>query len=242
MRGRTGRRVQMPELIYCADGNRRFAEIAIEAGFFYGAQLPKTVYLPLYFADQDFKRPRYADYIVALRRHRPFMASVLDIEERRRMEEYMMRAEEISRYCSVVMLIPKVVGIIQELPREICGKPVRLGYSVKTKFGGTAVPISEFQDWPIHLLGGSPKKQFQLAREMNVVSADGNYAQKMSLFNEFWDGSNWRELSEHGGKVDIDGPYESFRRSCENIMEMWESDGRFRVVHNSAGSARPAWR
>lgn len=148
----------IPELIYCADGNRRFAEIAINTGFKYGAQLPNTVYFPPYFADQDFKRPRYTGYIQALRRHRPYMASVLDIEEQRRLDEYLMRADEVSLYCQVVMLIPKINGVIKILPRQINGKTVRLGYSVPTRFGGTSVPIDEFGDWPVHLLGGSPKK------------------------------------------------------------------------------------
>lgn len=212
----------MPDLIYCADGNRRFAEIAIKAGFLYGAQLPRTVYFQPWFADQDFKRPRYVGYIQALRKHRPYMASVLDIEEYRRLDEYLMRAEEVSQYCQVVMLIPKVSGIIKELPREINGKLIRLGYSVPTRFGKTDVPLNEFDGWPVHLLGGSPKKQKHLAQQMNVVSCDGNYAQLMATrYCEFWDGEKWRELADYGGKVEQDAPYEAFRRSCENIMAMW---------------------
>lgn len=222
---------------YCADGNRRFAEIAIEAGFLYGAQLPKTIYFHPWFCDQDFKRPRYVDYIQALRKYRPYLASVLDIEESRRLDEYLMRAEEISQYCTEVMLIPKVHGIIKELPREINGKRVRLGYSVPTRFGGTTVPISEFQDWPIHLLGGSPTKQFKLAKQMNVVSCDGNYHQLMAGHCQYFvpDGSAryarnrfWPTLRESGGGVSwgdgsakANANYEAFRRSCQNIMAMW---------------------
>lgn len=236
------------ELYYCADGNRRFAEIAIAHGFKYGAQLPKTVYFAPEFADQDFKRPRYVGYIQALRKYRPYLASVLDIMEWRRLDEYMMRAEEISQYCTEVMLIPKLPGIIRELPREINGKRVRLGYSVPTGFGKTDVPIDEFKDWPVHLLGGSPLKQLELAGQMNVVSCDGNYAQLMSGYcqffvpegipsypaesgadikpkNRFWPtlreangGENWKD--ENGNEKDAN--YEAFRRSCEAIMRMWQ--------------------
>lgn len=226
-----------PELIYCADGNKRFAQIAIEAGFLYGAQLPKTIYFYPYFADQDFKRPRYVGYIKSLKKYRPHLASVLDIMEWRRLDEYLMRAEEVSQYCSEVMLIPKLSGVIKELPREIYGKKVRLGYSVPTRFGGTDVPIDEFKDWPVHLLGGSPLKQLELAEKMNVVSCDGNYAQLMSRYCQFFipDGSAtyaknrwWPTLKEaNNGKKWGDGtsiadaPYEAFRRSCNNIMMMW---------------------
>lgn len=225
------------DLYYCADGNRRFAEIAIRTGFLYGAQLPKTVYFQPHFADQDFKRPRYTGYIQALRKYRPYLASVLDIMEWRRLDEYLMRAEEVSQYCTEVMLIPKLPGIIKELPRQINGKKVRLGYSTPTSFGKTDVPFDEFGDWPVHLLGGSPLKQFELAKQMNVASADGNYHQLMSRYCRFFvpDGSAknaknrfWPTLLEcHGqkwgdGSNTADAPYEAFRRSCENIMKMWK--------------------
>lgn len=243
-------------LYYCADGNRRFAEIAINPdkrygvhNFRYGAQLPKTVYFKPEFADQDFKNPRYVDYIQALKKHRPYMASVLDIMELRRLDEYIMRAEEISQYCQVIMLIPKVHGIIQRLPKEINGKPVRLGYSVPTRFGGTTVPQKEFDDWSIHLLGGSPMEQYRLSQEMSVVSCDGNYAQLMSRYNQFflpkflWNKKYiskveggfiknpiWPTILEFDdkkwgdGSNTADAPYEAFMRSCQNIWQMWHRD------------------
>jgi len=31
-----------PDLIYCADGNSRYAQIAIDNGWYYGAQMPNT--------------------------------------------------------------------------------------------------------------------------------------------------------------------------------------------------------
>lgn len=224
-------------LIYCADGNRRFAEIAIKAGFLYGAQLPKTIYFKPYFADQDFKNPRYVGYIKAIRKHRPYLASVLDIMEWRRLDEILMRAEEISLYCTEVMLIPKISGVIKELPEEINGKRVRLGYSVPTRFGRTDVNIDEFGAWRVHLLGGSPLKQFELSKELNVVSCDGNYAQLMSVYCCFFvpDGSAtyaknrfWPTLREANGQKWGDGsniadaPYEAFSRSCKNIIKMWQ--------------------
>jgi hypothetical protein len=43
------------EIIFCAGGNRRFAEIAKNAGFLLGAQLPDTIYFPIQFADQNWK-------------------------------------------------------------------------------------------------------------------------------------------------------------------------------------------
>ncbi len=150
-----------PTLIYCAGGNRRFAEIAIAAGYRFGSQLPETVYHPLYFADQDWKRPNRAAYMSALAQHRPNMASVLDWEHEGQLNEVLDWAEEAAQYVERVMIIPKVVGGIGRIPHAVNGCPVILGYSVPTRFGGTPLPGWEFAGWPLHLLGGSPHRQMR---------------------------------------------------------------------------------
>jgi hypothetical protein len=118
------------ELICCAGGNPRLAEIAIEAGFRYGSQLPETVYFQeeetaedesyrLFFADQDWENPRRDAYMELLDKYRPYMATVLDLEYWEQLDEVIDWAEEISGYVKVVIVIPKVKGIIAELPKTI---------------------------------------------------------------------------------------------------------------------------
>lgn len=160
--------------------------------------------------------------MAALTEHRPRLASVLDWERADQLPEVLAWAEEAAQFVTeAVIIIPKVIGGVTQLPRQVGGKPVRLGYSVPTKFSGTPTPLYEFVGWPVHLLGGSPKRQRYTSVFLDVRSVDGNYAQKMAvLYNEFWDGQNWRELSDCG-YVAQDAPYEAFRRSCENIMQMW---------------------
>lgn len=225
------------DLIYCADGNRRFAQIAIDHGYLYGAQLPRTVYFPPWFADQKWKKPNRAAYMAALAQHRPHMASVLDLEREDQISEVLSWAEEATQYVEVVMIIPKVFGIVPRLPRRINGAEVRLGYSVPTKFGGTEVPAWEFAGWPVHLLGGSPNAQQELTHYMDVHSVDGNLAQRMATMHcSFFDPSRrtpkglWATIIDYDGKPwasggRTDAPYEAFRRSCENIMQSWK---RFR--------------
>lgn len=210
----------VPELIYCADGNPRFMQIARDNKFLPGAQLPRKIYdahLPLYFSDQNFKRPQYIRYIKALRKYQPVMASVLDIMEWRRWDEYLMRAGEISQYVQIVMVIPKINGVIKKLAdvfedKKINGREIRLGYSIKTKYGGTDVPTKEFAGWPVHLLGGSPVEQLAKSKEMNVASCDGNYAQLMSGYCQFFypeflwteeyiDRVFYQEVDEHGKRI-----------------------------------------
>jgi len=223
------------ELIYCAGSNRMFAQIAIDAGFLYGAQLPSTVYHSLHFADQNWKNPDRGKYISALAKHRPFMASVLDFERMEQLPEVLAWAEDAAQYIEVVIIIPKVFGGISKLPSVIGGKPIRLGYSVPTKHGGTSVGYSEFVGWPVHLLGGSPQKQMRLTRYLNVVSIDGNMHMKMAIrYNAFFDPEKitvrgyWPTLKDYDGQKWGDGskksgaPYEAFRRSCVNIMSFWQ--------------------
>lgn len=231
--------ISAPTLIYCAAGNQRFYEIATKAGFEYGARLPGTTYGPLYFADQDFHNPNRKAYMSALKEKNPTMASVLDLETEDQLTEVLDWAEEAAMYVKQhVMLIPKVFGIIPDLPRRIGGKDVILGYSVPTLYGGTQVPIWEFADWPVHLLGGSPQAQIEIWRYMScltdVISIDGNYHNKMAVRHcQFWvpgtatNCSNryWPTLREADGKLWNDGnggaTYEAFRRSCINIMAAW---------------------
>lgn len=217
-------------LIYCASGNLSMAEIAINAGFEYGAQLPGTTYFPLYFADQDWRAPVRERYMAALAEKRPHMATVLDLERPDQLSEVLGWAEEAAQYVDVVCVIPKYSGAIARLPRTIGGAEVRLAYSVPTRYAGTEVPVWEFAGWPVHLLGGSPHKQMEMSRYMNVVSADGNMAQKLAVkLCSFWQPGTathavnrwWPQLQEAGMGEKKDAPYVAFELSCNAIMRAW---------------------
>lgn len=209
-----------PDLIYCAGGNARFAKIAIDAGFLYGAQLPCTIYYPIYFADQNWKNPDKEKYMMALREHKPHMASVLDLEKENQLPEVLEWAEEAAVFVEVIMIIPKVFGIIPKLPRQINGKQIRIGYSVPTKHGGTELPVWEFYGWPIHLLGGSPHKQMAIRKYLDVKSTDGNYhGLKARKWGEYW---QWPNKWIKGKFQYEDGIYDAFELSCKNIIAAWQ--------------------
>lgn len=226
----------MVDLIYCADGNKRLAQIAVDAGFLYGARLPGTIYpevAPLTFADQDWKKPNRGLYMNALANYRPQMATVIDLESWEQLPDVISWAEEAAQYVEIVIIIPKRTGIIPALPKAIAGKEVRLGYSVPSRYGGTEVPVWEFAGWPVHLLGGSPHRQMAIMPYMDVRSMDGNYAQRIAVkLASFWMPGNarwasnryWPSLREayKAGLMDIvevDAPYRAFELSCANIMK-----------------------
>lgn len=217
------------DLIFCGGKNPRYAGIATGTGYYYGAQLPCTTYAPVYFADQNWKNPDRTSYMIALGKHRPYMASVLDFEQAIQRDEVLSWAEEAAQYVQVVMIIPKVSGEIGRLPKKIGSADVRLGYSIPTKHGGTGIPLFEFLGWPVHLLGGNPGKQMELTQYLDVRSVDGNMAMKMANRGLYWMPgkkpfkNKWVSMLEMDGRRwEGDGNYEAFRRSCVNIMNAWK--------------------
>jgi len=171
------------DLIFCSN-REDYMQTAARYGILPGAQLPTKIAFSIVFADQDWKKPNREAYMRELAHHRPRLATVLDLEREDQFDEVMSWADEASRYVSeAVIIIPKVSGVIARLPARINGKSVRLGYSVPTRYGGTTLLTAEFGRWPVHLLGGSLKKQHELAHYLNVASADTNYTQKLA--NEF---------------------------------------------------------
>lgn len=221
----------MTELIYCANGNARFAEIALKRGYTYGAQLPGTVYFAPDFCDQNWQKPDRARYMAALAEHRPRLATVLDLERDDQLEDVLSWAAEAAQHVTeAVIIIPKAHNIIARLPREIGGRAVRLGYSVPTRYAGTEVMLWEFAGWPVHLLGGSPNAQIELSAYLDAVSADGNYAQKLAKQRMQWhtNGHNrggeqtgWSYMLEMYGEKRPDDIYKAWELSCVNIRLAW---------------------
>jgi len=214
-----------PTLIYCAAGNARFAQIALEEGYKCGGRLPDTLYFPPFFVDQDWKDPVRSRYMVGLEKHHPNRATVLDLERPDQLSEVLSWAEEAAQYVEeAVIIIPKVSGIIPQIPRSLGGKQVILGYSVPTKYGGT-----------VHLLGGSPGKQMYLSRYLDISSVDGNMWQKMALrLCAFWEpgvspySNHYTQLREIGEFQKHDAIYTAFRHSCINIRAAWDQIGEHR--------------
>lgn len=229
----------MTTLIYCAAGSNKFAPIAIRHGWHYGAQLPGTVYHAPYFIDQNWRKPDRVKYMQALEKHRPALATVLDFERPEQYREVMAWAEEAAALVTeAVIVIPKVIGSIPDIPQTIGGRTVRLGYSVPTRFAGTGVPSWEFSGRDVHLLGGSPQTQMKFAQHATgarVMSADGNYAQKVARHGmTFTIKGRFQHLREIGEFTEVNVPYIAFELSCINIRNAWQNlPGYIRFANES---------
>jgi hypothetical protein len=238
------------ELIYCADGNPTMADIAIKAGFTYGARLPATIYRAPEFVDQDFKDPDRDGYMAALRKHKPRLATVLDWDNPGRLPEVLAWAEEAGPFVQTLIIVPKVRGGVCQIPPEVSGTPVRLGFSYPTGYAGADWSILyEMVGWPngVHILGGPPHGVLALAEgrfkppwrrkaepdlflaALDIRSADGNMILKMATkFCAFWDSEkrtrrgSWPSLKDYDGEEwDGNAPVEAFERSCRNFMRAW---------------------
>jgi hypothetical protein len=214
------------EIIYCGRGNKALDTIAIQSGFLFGMRIPNTVYFPPYFVDQNWKKPDRERYAREIKVLKPALATVLDLEREDQFDEVMSWSYEIAEYVRNIIIIPKYTGAISNIPHFIKDKVVTLGYSVPTKYGGTTVPIEEFNEWGnVHLLGGTPHQQLDLYKKFyDVRSIDVNFhALKANSYCEFWqneEGHRWTPLS----KIGIEGHnsnYVAFTLSCMNIMRAW---------------------
>lgn len=215
--------MDMPTLIYCAGKSRRFDEIASDAGYRLGVQLPNTVYSHPYFTDQNWRKPDRQRYMLALSEHRPEIATVIDWEREEQLPEVLDWAEEAAQYAGTVLIIPKVHGGISRLPRRVGNAEVRLGYSVPSKFGASEILLHEMMGWPVHLLGGNPWKQMELAHYLDVRSVDGNGHHGAAVrWCMVWTERRWEHLRDmEEAYRTVDAIYEAFRRSCVNIMAAW---------------------
>lgn len=221
-----------PRLIFCADGNKRHAQIASDAGWLYGARLPPRgiANLPLYFADQDYHHPNRQRYMAELAQRRPCVATVLDWEQDEQLPEVLSWAEEAAQHArDAVIIVPKVPGRLGDIPRQIGDKEVILGYSVPSSYGGSPIGLWELAGWPVHLLGGSPQAQHEIYRHIrglcDVRSVDGNMAKKNANSRcLYWTAKkskvgHWQNIN---GEVEDNAPDECIRRSCANIVEAWQ--------------------
>lgn len=229
------------ELIFTAAENRRYAQIATDLGYLYGARLPAKIYpeFTAHFVDQNWKRPDlYPKYRAAVADHKPHLASVLDWEHENQLAEVLRWAEEIAPSVQEIIVIPKVPGQVHKIPSIIGGKKVRLGFSVPTSHGTTEVMLDEIEAHGagVHLLGGDPRTQMMITARLGaqVKSIDFNKVMRMASLNCVWVAQplpkgkavnrKWPQLQDLGlGHLTEDTCYTAFQMSMENIGKAWKS-------------------
>ncbi len=166
----------------------------------------------VYFIDIDWKNYDFERHLHAVRIHRPALTVARDVICSNDLDSIVREAELLNQHANKIIIVPKDRALESEAR---LGVPImfRLGYSIPTKYGGTEIPVEKFTG-PVHLLGGRPDVQRQLAEKMNVVSLDGNRITLDAKFGDVFIGDRFRPHPVGGYETCL---RESFRR----VNELW---------------------
>lgn len=206
------------DVIFCAGGNRRFAEIAISEGMKYGTRHDYKPYWPPFFVDINWESYDWNDYLSKIARWQPTMAMVPDYEHPEQQGSMRARAAQlVALGVERVMVCPKFVGAALDIP-EWCTVAVSVPTRDKGKYKGWLPPVSDLIGRKLHLLGGSPRSQLDLIRYyaghgIEVTSRDINMHMKAATRGTFYTAR--RSVNMGAGAVSTD---DAFRRSCKAIM------------------------
>lgn len=169
------------------------------------------------FLDIDWQGYCFRRHIDAAKATRPFLTVARDIVDRDRLAQTLDEAEELLQYAQHVVIVPKDVRLENDLEHKIPTTFI-LGFSVPTKYGGTAIPPQAFKR-PVHLLGGRPDVQRRFARSLKVFSIDCNRFTLDAAFGDYFDGEIFRPHPIGGYErcladslVNIDALWANYRR------------------------------
>lgn len=166
----------------------------------------------VYFVDIDWKNYDFERHLKAVRQVGPTMTVARDVTVGDHIDDVLHEACILASVAETVIVVPKDPRLTQ---KRRLGVPdmFRLGYSVPTRYGGTAISPEKFIG-DVHLLGGRPDVQRELARVMNVKSLDGNRFTYDARFGDYFDGETFRPHPSGGYE-------ECLRASLSNIRELW---------------------
>lgn len=152
---------------------------------------PETWPVKLAFIDNDWKEYDHARHVDVVAKIKPKYATVRDVMTRQQCKDagiqhlpldvILGHAEELAKHAEHVIVIPKF-DCIAEIPRQYV-----LGYSVLSSYGATPLATEKFAGRPVHLLGGSWRRQlgYLAALGDDVISIDNNYVSNVARFGRF---------------------------------------------------------
>lgn len=172
------------------------------------------------FLDIDWKNYDFRRHLNAAKSTKPVMTVAQDVEDKAEISKIIDQAWELSLHSKYVIIVPKDIKLTSRL-NAIIPKDFILGYSVPTKYGGTAIPPEAFER-PVHLLGGRPDVQRKLAEKMPVFSFDCNRFTLDASFGDYFDGETFRPHP-------IGGYERCIKDSIKNINKLWQGHVPIRI-------------
>jgi hypothetical protein len=140
------------------------------------------------------------------------MTVARDVDDIGQLSKTLDEARELLMYAEYVVIVPKDPALRYSMDELIPSEFV-LGYSVPTRYGGTSLSLDAFSR-PVHLLGGRPDIQRQLALQLKVASLDCNRFTLGAAFGDFFDGRSFRPHPIGGYDMCLEA-------SVKHINELW---------------------
>lgn len=197
--------------------SKRAIRIAVRHGWLPGARYTNLrdirTFDRLGFLDIDWKNYNFLSHLKAARLTRPIMTVARDVEDISHLDQILLQAKELNRYCNYVVIVPKDKSLISKID-ELIPQEFLLGFSVPTKYGGTCIPVCEFRR-PVHILGGRPEVQRRLGEQIPIFSFDSNRFTLDAAYGDYFDGS--RFVPHPVGGYD-----RCLEDSVKNINRLWE--------------------
>lgn len=167
------------------------------------------------FLDIDWRQYCFETHLTAAKLTNPVMTVARDLLDMSMLEQVVYEANQLKRYSDFVVVVPKdpraTTSLWNNFPFEVIQ-----GYSVPTRYGGTEVNLEVFNG-PVHLLGGGPLPQRNLAKTLDVVSLDNNRITVDAKFGKFFDGRKSTRHPKIGRFFD-----ECIHASIDSINLLWE--------------------
>ena len=202
------------DVIITANGSTDLSRAAFRGGALVGYESGNTrppEEIPVEFVDWPFTKDEvsFENHLEVVKRERPRYAVAPDIENDSNFSLRINQADILAEHAEIVIVVPKAVK-----PREVPDR-FRIGIPAQEKFGGVPWPVWEYRGCgEVHILGGSPKRQQDLASYIERVdSVDSTSPQKGAKFGDVWTGDGWEELDTNY--------YDRIEESMENCLRMW---------------------
>jgi len=198
--------------------SKRALKVGLKHGWLPGARYTNLRdvrdFIKIGFLDITWNDYDFSTHLKAVKKTQPIFTVAQDIFNIQDAKLSIAQAKHLSDYCDKVIVVPKDHKHAQELIDMIPNNFV-LGYSVPTKYGKSSIPIEHFDGRPVHLLGGRPDVQLNLARYLNVGSIDCNRFTLDATFGDYYDGEIFRPHPKGGY-------FQCIEDSIININTAWD--------------------
>lgn len=191
------------------------------------------------FVDYPFTKDdvEYADHLAVVKRERPKYAVAPDVDSAAQLDRAIEQADELAEYADVVIMVPKGVHPTEIPDRHRVGLPLanwdKRSEDVEAFVDTTGEP--SFHQWTdyadaesVHLLGGSPTLQLEVAKYgVPVASVDGSAIFRAAEYGDVWAPEpqrNWHPT--HNEEMDF---YERLAASLSNIVAAWSGSDDYTV-------------